>query len=83
MLSIGDGIAISTVAISLGGYLIMLVKKRNGNGKRYLTKEEHDKECRLKQDNVDIRFANIQEDLKEIKDNIKTIAKYFNDRKII
>ena len=77
MLSLGDGIAISTVTISLGGYLIMLARrssKSGDNGKvKFLTEEHHEQICKLTQENVGIRFDNIEEDLQEIKADLKAL----------
>lgn len=79
MLTIGDAIALGTLITVIGGIVLKIISAKrnsgtNGTGNvKWLSKEEHDRTCRYIQENVDIRFDNIIDDLKEIKADVKLL----------
>ena len=79
MLSIGDAIALGTLITIIGGIVLKLISSKRGSGTngtgavKWLSRDEHDTICKLKQENIDVRFDNIVEDLKEIKADVKLL----------
>lgn len=81
MLTIGDAIALGTLITVIGGIVLKIISAKrnsgtNGTGTgnvKWLGRDEHDVICKLKQENIDIRFDNIAEDLQEIKSDIKLL----------
>jgi len=79
MLSIGDAIALGTLITVIGGIVLKVISARRSSGTngtaaiKWLSKDEHDTICKLKQENIDVRFDNIVEDLKEIKADVKLL----------
>lgn len=79
MLTIGDAIALGTLITVIGGIVLKIISAKrnsgtNGTGNvKWMSKDEHDAICKLKQENIDVRFDNIVEDLKEIKADVKLL----------
>lgn len=74
-MTIGDGMTITGVAISIASIIIVVLKTkyRNGNGKNgnWIERREHDRMCALIQQGIQERFEYISEQLKGIREDIK------------
>jgi hypothetical protein len=79
MLTIGDAIALGTLITVIGGIVLKILSAKrnsgtNGTGSvKWISRDEHDALCKLKQENIDIRFDNIADDLQEIKADVKLL----------